>query len=84
MKETPDRTLRKLLCFGLITAMVLFSPVTVFAIDEAPGDQSYDENTVSDSNVQEVEEPQQEPQTQPQPASSSETDEPEPSATDTE
>ena len=76
MKEILNKTLRKLLCSGLIIAMVLFNSIAIFAIDEMPEDQSHDDSTVSDINIQE------EPQAQP--ASSSETAEAEPSEPDPE
>jgi len=71
MKNALNKMLRKLLCSGLIIAMVLFNSIAVFAIEEDPGDQSYNETTESDIDIQE------EPQAQPAP--SSDTAEPEPS-----
>ncbi len=65
MKKTLNKILRKLLCSGLIIAMVLFNSIAVFAIEEEPGDQNYNEITESDIDIQE------EPQTQPAPSSES-------------
>ena len=69
MKGTRNKTLRKLLCSGLIIAMVLFNSIAVFAIEDAPEDQNNDGSTLLEMNNQE--EPQE------QPASSSETAGPE-------
>ncbi len=54
MKKSYIKTLRRLLCFGLIMTLMLLPAFSVFAADEISEGQSYEDNAVNESSIQEA------------------------------
>ena len=64
MKKSSKKTLRRLLCFGLIMALMLSPAFSVFAADENSGEQSYEGSAVNESGIQDA--PQVQPSASPE------------------